>query len=661
MRARMRKQHAAAAAAFILLSILMTWPLARVLGRGVAYPGDPYINIWIFDWDWWATFHRPLSLFDANAFHPARYSLAFSENLYGLAIVLMPLRAIGVGAITAYNVAMIAGFAFCGFAAYLLGLRLTGSPAAGIAAGVFYAFVPFRFNHLTHVQHVWGGWVPMLLLALLWYVDRPSWRTGAIFGAVFLMNALTNIHWMLFGSFAVAAAAALFALAGVRRWTEPIVATGAASILLIPFLYPYAKVASLYGMTRQWGETKQFSAEWSDWLVSSVLTKVYPRLIDVSVDPERWLFPGLLAVFLAIVALPFIRRFPRPVVLGLLFVAIGVLGSLGLNHPFHTFLYEAVPGFQAVRAPARWAAIAYLGLSMMLAVPTALIGRRREWVALIVPLLLVLETRVAPIRWYMAVPEAPDVYRWLAKQPGRGAVVELPIDVAGSEYLYLLRATEHHKPLVNGVSGFTPPVTARLTAMSKSDPIPDDFVDELRRIGVEHVIVHVDTLSEYETTARAWLRREIGRGRIGFVGRFNAGVAGDFVFSLRGGKRRDPVLEAFLDARRTYNSDTFGAMDPPQKLYRGRAFFSGFAMSPHGIRGVDLLFENGAVRVPAILQADEYVSATFPVYPQTPRPRFASSLLRRPEGVSADTDVQVEITDGRGKKTRLPDYWIRWE
>ena len=69
---------ATAALTFIVLAIGMTWPLARALRTATAFPGDPYINIWILDWDWWATWHQPLSLFDANVFFPARDTLAWA-------------------------------------------------------------------------------------------------------------------------------------------------------------------------------------------------------------------------------------------------------------------------------------------------------------------------------------------------------------------------------------------------------------------------------------------------------------------------------------------------------------------------------------------------------------------------------------------------------
>src|SRR5205085_12520198 len=125
---------------------------------------------------------------------------ALSENLYGIALFLFPLRALGVTPIAAYNVAMLAGFALSGFVVYLLGQFVSGSAPAGIAAGIFYAFVPFRFTHLSHVQYVWGWTLPLLLYALLR-------RNPMLFGFAFLINGLSNVHALLFGSIAIFIAA----------------------------------------------------------------------------------------------------------------------------------------------------------------------------------------------------------------------------------------------------------------------------------------------------------------------------------------------------------------------------------------------------------------------------------------------------------------------
>ena len=625
-----------AASIFVILAIAFTWPLAPNLGRAVSDPGDPFINIWILDWDWWATLHQPLQLFHANAFHPAKYSLAFSENLYGLAVLLFPLRMFGAGPITAYNIGMLAGFAFCGFAAYLLGRRLTGCFSAGLAAGVFYAFVPFRFVHLSHIQHVWGGWLPLLLLTLLMYAEKPVPRRAALFGVVFAMNGLTNIHYLLFGAFACAVTAAV--LIPRRDWRNLAIATGSAMLILAPFLYPYAAVAKLYGM-RTLEETLRYSAYVSDW-------------VSTPAEPERRLFPGVVA--LVCVSVAFVRwllgswvaRLLRPtqqlgssgtrqpILLGLLWITIGFFGSLGLHFELHRFLYGAVPGFRAVRVPARWAVIAYIGAAILIAVVTAALARRNRWLAFLVPVVLAVELYPGQIRWWLANPETPPVYRWLS-QEGRAPIAELPAgDVA--EYFYMLRATEHHRPMINGISGFAP--QSNLDLRSKWATLSEDFVDALRATGVELIVVHTDMLGPRSEETRAWLEREQARGGLSFVRRFEQ----DWVFALRGGGALAP-----LEAWNTFGTQfTTGGIDYPPGTRTGpHGYFSGWAKSPNGIRGVEIVFENGRVRHRAAWDNG----------------RFTLAFRKRPANIRRDTDFQVEITDGRGMVTRLESRWLRWE
>jgi hypothetical protein len=117
---------------------------------------------------------------------------------------------------------------------------------------------------------------------------------------------------------------------------------------------------------------------------------------------------------------------------------------------------------------------------------------------------------------------------------------------------------------------------------------------------------------------------------------------GDWVFTLRGnGVSAAPELEAFLNGVPTPNSTTSGSFDPP----KNDGTFSGSAFSPWGVRRVDLLFEQGSVRVPASL---------------APGNRFRAAFAKRPDGVRVETDVQAEILDFQGNRIRLPHYWITW-
>ena len=645
-----------AAALFVLLAVAMTWPLLPNLRRAVTDPGDPFINIWVLDWDWYATRHQPLSLFEANAFYPAKDSLAYSESIYGIALLLFPLRAAGVDALTAHNVAMLLGFAFSGFAVYLLGRMISGSALAGIAAGVFYAFVPFRFTHLPHLQYVFAGWPPMMLVALLHYARRPAWGRAALFGAAFLMNGLSNIHWLFFGSVVIALSVPI-ALARPRDWLRVAAATAVALLLLAPFLYPYHLVSTLYGMRRTASEVMDLSAMPRDWLNPGVANRLYRRLADVSVDPERWLFPGALSIALAIPGIVLARRERRPLAIALLWIAIGFLGSLGLHAFFYRLLFDHLPGFAAFRAPVRWANVAYVGLAMLVAFAVAPLARRWRWAAAVVVAMFVIELRAAPIRWYVALRDVPAVYRWLAAQPVR--IIEVPFGTGEMEYVPMRWATVHHRPMANGILGFVPPEYLRLARLWRAPEVSDEFVDELRRIGIDLIVVRGDEVFDRE---RAWLRRELARERLSFVRRFDRGRWGDWVFTTATGRAKpaSTELEAFLRGQYSYNDITFGILDSPLPGRMGKkGWFTGYALSPWDVRKVNLLFNNGAIRIPAYLKPDSSVAKAYPWYPVA-TPRFMRAFERRPPGVRRLTDVQVEIVDGRGERTLLEDRWIEW-
>jgi hypothetical protein len=55
------------------------------------------------------------------------------------------------------------------------------------------------------------------------------------------------------------------------------------------------------------------------------------------------------------------------------------------------------------------------------------------------------------------------------------------------------------------------------------------------------------------------------------------------------------------------------------------------------------------------------VQTKFPWYPRVRNPGFTITFPhKRPRGVPRWTDVQVEIIDGKGGRTRLPDVVIDW-
>jgi hypothetical protein len=483
------KVHLGAIVLFVLAAIAMTWPLAANLPLAAAHPGDPYITSWMLDWAFHALTHEPSRLFHANIFHPLPYTFAFSENLLGIVIVLAPLLAMKAPLLLLHNIAILLGFASAGYAAALLGRYLTGSMTAGIIGGFFFAFVPWRFTHLTHLQHLWTLWLPLLILAVLRLRDRPTWGRAALLCLCFVMNGLTNLHWFAFGS---VAAAVCVAICGRRCWVAACSAMAVGTLLLLPVLLPYRTAGKIYGMRGDAGETLQYSAVPSDWLIASLHNRVYgPRLNDGTVDPEHWAFPGILGPLLALIgAITAWRRSRVHAIIGIALVLLGFLGSLGLHSPFGRFLFESIPPFNGIRVPARWAMIAYLGISMLASLGAFALARRK-WTFAVVLTLLFLELRAAPIRWYLGTGETPPVYTWLAQQKFQGAVVELPID-QNNAYRAMFFSHVHRRPLINGVSGFKPPLQAVLEEEWSRTPIPPSFFERLARRGATVFIAHTE-------------------------------------------------------------------------------------------------------------------------------------------------------------------------
>lgn len=765
-------------AAFLAVAILLTWPLATQRSSLVSDTGDPLLNTWIIDWDCYAFTHRGASLFQADIFYPAKYPLAFSENMIGIALVMLPSYLAGAAPLTTYNLAMLLGFAFSAYGAYVLARKATQSLAAGVVAGILYGFVQFRFDHLAHVQIVWGGWLPLVFAAFLHFRERPAFGRASLLCAVLVMNGLTNVHWLLFGFFGLAVTIALVAIArwepaGEARqfWIGLAGAIGVAVIVLYPVLRPYSVVSKMYDMKRGTGEVRDYSAVWTDWLVASDRNAMYGRLPSSQMSHnERHLFPGLLAVLLTAVALLTVRRaavdeplpkrppprlllpaidaliviaaaftyigiitdrfeptirghrilsltsaanpttylvilvilrlvlglppalarfpgeslgdrlrasrFPLPLWMAIVFIVVGLLGSFGLNAFFHTFLFQHVGAFRSIRAVSRWAMLAYVGFSLAAAYGVAAMTRTQTKVLSVLFVLLALNDVRTNIVWDHALATPPAVTQWIAQTKLHGPFIELPIDAESAQYYYMLWSTAHHKVSMNGTSGFEPPVFWRMHDLTNHDPIADELTEILIRNHCPIVILHDDFLAAQTPKYLAWIRRELQRGRLAFLRRFDHGAEGDWVFAvtpvmrdwqrLRAADARDAAgftptqnLQRMLGGEATYNNITFGKLDLCGSQSGGPFKIAGWALSPYSVREVIARIECGRRQIRLTPNPRPDVHARWPWYPD-PSPGYGAVFDHRPHGVRRQTDIQIEIVDGRGERTRLPAALVDW-
>jgi hypothetical protein len=301
-----------AAGVFLLATVLLTWPQAARLGSGLGDLWDAKLNAWIFHWDYHQTFRDPLDLFHANIFYPAKYTLAFSENLWGAAVFGFPLLASGASTTFVYNFLFLLGMFLSALGAWALARYVTGDPAASLLAGLVYAFVPWRLSQIPHVQFQWGPFLPLLLLFLLRFLDGGRRRDVVLFGIFFAWNALTNVHYALFSGILLAVALGWETVTTgwrplANRVRASVLAAAVAAVLALPFYVPYAKAAKLYGMRRSFGEMAFYSARPSAFLVPGSQNKLWAPLTQRWARPEGELFPGVLPVALAVYALVRLR------------------------------------------------------------------------------------------------------------------------------------------------------------------------------------------------------------------------------------------------------------------------------------------------------------------------------------------------------------------
>jgi hypothetical protein len=514
--------HVLVFALFCLWAVLMTWPLATDLGHRLASWGDPVFQAWTLAWDLHAWRTHPLNIFDANVFYPYRNTLAYSDYLFGQAAVIAPLLLKTGNAILADNVSLLLSYALSGFAMYLLVVDLTGNRLAGIVAGFAYAFAPARMAQFEHLHLTSAEWLPLAVLAARRALVQRSVKWSAILGLIVVMQGLFGIYYFYFLAILLGI---VFVAYLIARRDKPavisVVQAGAACLigaaLLIPILIPYQQVHNDLGIERTVEEMNTWRAVPSDYLAVSPRSRYYGSSLgsDYNRDLERDLFPGLILIGLAVVGL-FHRKIGWERWMLFAVAAISIILSFGLtghiggyNIPLpYRFFYYLVPGFKAIRVPARLGLLALVGLAGLAGLGLDLILRQlRRFslqslmqlaaagglsVLLVFGMSVEYTTRIplpGPLPVTLAQANRPD-YAWLAEHPA--PTIEFPmgdgiIASAWPNFWSML----HWNDEVNGYSGIAPPVYYIFRDQMKAFP-SQQTIDLLQGIGVRNVVYHAD-------------------------------------------------------------------------------------------------------------------------------------------------------------------------
>jgi hypothetical protein len=511
----------AAALFFLVLTLVVTWPLAPGLGRDVPSDyGDPLYAAWAMAWVI-RQVGRIVSgdlqalarFFDANQLYPEPATLALSDHFVGQALPLAPVYWITQDAVLTLGLAYLAAFWLCGFSMWLLVRELTGSGTAGVLAGSAFAFNEFfTIFELAHLQILSAHWMPLALYGLRRYFAHGTRRGLAIAAAsVILLNLSAGYYMVMFPPFVALSVA--WELTTRGRWRDAatwrhLAITGlAVAVLTAPFVWPYVEAQQRLGFRRTVDEATTMSAT-----------------VDGYLDSGRRLFGVYLCAAIALVTAILRGRRHRAAALPLLgfavtaallafWMSLGPAPRWGADvYPaagLYRVLQDTVPGMSAVRVTSRFAVVFLVFLLMVAGHGAAILARRRPIgpaavLALAASAVLMSAPRPFPVNHEDAPADvrppaaylrpggpAPAVYRYVRSLPDTTVIAELPFAELWYNTRYLLFSTVHWHPIVNGFTSFFPPAyMERVRWLVNPVRTPDEAWQALRSGRATHVIVH---------------------------------------------------------------------------------------------------------------------------------------------------------------------------
>jgi len=590
------RTHFAVLALFVFLTVVMTYPVITQPGTTIQNPGDPLLNAYILCWDVEQLKNgNILGLFNANIFFPHQRTLAYSEHLFPQSLVAALPLLLTNNPVFAYNVVVLVAFLTSAFGMYLYARYLTGQVMAGVVAGIVYGFSPFMLDHLTHVQVVSAGGIPLVFLFLARFFVHERWRDLALVAVFSVIQMLANGYYAVYLSFFVTLTVAYHTLAGGKLrdpWFLGKLAVLASTVAALagPFLYQYVALQHEMGFHRvavsrvdltSFLATPKFNRLYGWMSLGALEARLFPGLVAIILvtvgvwgavrlrggsprvarrpdDSEvptptasnrlfvilflavtialvfgllRNATPSLLQMLLLVTVLlailyamdPRLRQAwflplstPRSFLfLHLFFLCFSVILSFGnsIDGPYN-LLYAVVPGFDGLRAVPRIHIMTMLSIAVLAAFGMkVLLASSRRWVrcsaATVIPLVALAEFTSIPVP-SVSVPvkdELPAVYRWLASEGSNSPILELPLPLSQQrdrnlpEIFRVYCSTLHWRPMINGYSGFLPPLYREMRRRWEKLP-PQQTIRDAQLLGVRYVILHTNEFDDREKLAQ---------------------------------------------------------------------------------------------------------------------------------------------------------------
>ena len=449
----------------------------------------------------WQTF------FEAPIYASFPYALTFSELFLPTVIMILPVWLLTQNPIIILNLSTYLALAMTLAAMYWLILITAHNRWSALILAIIFGTSGLYFIYYGHIHNfnLAGILVGLGALVKLAHTGKRKWVL--IWGTALLLQTLNSF---LTGMMLVTGSLVLW-----WRWPnlrlkikENINFFGKTALLaglvLAPVVYAYFKAERYYHSARPIQDVMHFSmgldelwrSLWSPWL---------------------WL-----AFLLGVIGFLFRRQHLKkePMIGAWLAVALtGLIMALGpalkwngqsVKIPYHIPLpylvfYYLVPGFQAVRAVARWSSLMAIGMTVLAGLGLQQLPRRWRGLAWLILGVGVVWQMVTPgFRTFPATvtSDTPPVYQWLQQAPGK-TMIELPIfrwgydEFARNETTRMLYQLKHQKLLVNGYSGFSPKKWEEMVAKIHLEFPSPELIGQLKQMKVDYLVIHTQEYTRW--------------------------------------------------------------------------------------------------------------------------------------------------------------------
>lgn len=195
-------RHALAAAGFLALSLFYMRPVTRLLGTHLTPKADDTLfSLYMIKWGLHQLRLGMPDFWNAPFFFPERWTTITTDHLLGLAVLAAPLTRLVPNPVALYNLFLAGTFVLCGFNTWYVLRRCGLGATAAFFGGCVFAFSPFRWDQLDHLQVLVMQWVPLLMWSFDRFLARPGWRRGGLFLLFYLLHVTGGIYLAFMAQF----------------------------------------------------------------------------------------------------------------------------------------------------------------------------------------------------------------------------------------------------------------------------------------------------------------------------------------------------------------------------------------------------------------------------------------------------------------------------